>query len=389
VARVVLEDSAKLQQEDADYLNRRTRQGNDPKVEPLYSPADVPNVTKLWKRVPYKTRTDLGRGVSFTFFDAGHILGSAYVLLEWAEGSRNRSLLFTGDVGRYGSPIIDDPFTLPQPVEHVITESTYGTRDHGPIGEIEPQLLDAIRYCIDRKSRLLAPSFALGRTQSVLWYVQKFVHDGLIPAIPTFVDSPMGVQMTHVHEEFPENYDAETRAMIGKNGLWDMPNLTLATTVEESKRINKTPGPAIIVASSPSCEFGRILHHLRQSIENPDDIVVFVGWVPPGTLGRRLQDGVKRLRILDVWYDVKLQVRTIHGLSAHAGGDELLRFLGPTIRPQTTAYIVHGEADQAEGFARRLLGAGMGRTVVPAMESAVVDGEAPAVAAGVPSEEGE
>ena len=356
VARIVMMDSAKIQEEDADYLNQRARGPNDAKVQPLYTSSDAAAVVKLWNRTPYGQKTDLGKGVSFTFFDAGHILGSAYVVLEWTEDGAAKRMLFTADVGRYNAPIIRDPQDIPGVFDYVITESTYGNKQHGPMDQVGPQLLDAVKTCIANKSRLLVPSFAVGRTQTILWYMQRFIQARQIPPIPLFVDSPMGVQVSEVHSKFRENYDAETAAAIGTQDLFASSHVTFASSTQDSKNINAQQGPCVIIASSPTCEFGRILHHLAHSIENPKDMVIFVGWIPYGTLGRKLQDGAKRARIFDRFYDVKIQTRTIHGLSAHADGDELLRFLGPTLKKETTAYVVHGEEDQAEAFARRLAG---------------------------------
>lgn len=377
VARIVLYDAAKIQEEDADYLNRRELRPGDEPVQPLYRQPDVSAVLRQFRHVPYERKTDLGRGVSFTFYDAGHILGSAYVILEWTEAGRERTLLFTADVGRYNTPILRDPRPLRGQVEQVITESTYGNTNHAPIEQVGPQLLDCIKYGIERKSRVLIPSFAVGRTQTVLWYVQRFIQEKQIPAIPIFVDSPMGVEASKAHAEFPDYFDEQTRAAIGEADLFASSRVTFASSSQQSRDINAQSGACVIIASSPTCEFGRILHHLKQSVERPNDMVVFVGWTPPETLGRRLQDGQKRVRIYDRFYDVRCQVRTIHGLSAHADGSELLRFLEPTLKSETTAYVVHGEVPQAEGFASRLLQAGMGRALVPAMETSVVSGEAP------------
>jgi metallo-beta-lactamase family protein len=288
--------------------------------------------------------------------------------------------LFTADIGRYESPIIRNPEPPPAPVDLVITESTYGNTQHAPMAEVEPQLLDAVRHCVEHKSRLIVPSFAVGRTQVILWYMQKFVSEGKIPSIPIFVDSPMGVEASKVHSVFRDNYDEQTKALIGTKDLFGLARVTFAASREQSKGINSQQGACVIIASSPTCEFGRVLHHVKQSIERPDDLIVFVGWTPPNTLGRRLQNGERRVRIYDRWYDLKCQVRTIHGLSAHADGDELLRFLGPTIRKETTAYVVHGEVPQAEGLAARLLNAGMGSVHVPAMETSVVAFSAPETA---------
>jgi metallo-beta-lactamase family protein len=219
---------------------------------------------------------------------------------------------------------------------------------------------------------MLVPAFAVGRTQTILWYIQRFIQDGKIPPIQVFIDSPMGVEVTRVHAEFRDNYDEQTLKAIGTNDLFASSRVTLASSSQESRNINSFSGPAVIIASSPTCEFGRILHHLKVSVERPNDLIVFCGWVPPNTLGRRLQDGQKRVRIFDRFYDLRAQVRTIHGLSAHADGNELLKFLQPTLVKQATAYVVHGEEDQAEGFARRLLQAGIGRAEVPAMESSII-----------------
>jgi metallo-beta-lactamase family protein len=177
----------------------------------------------------------------------------------------------------------------------------------------------------------------------------------------------MGVEISHIHSDFRENYDDETSQTIGKADLFGTSRVTFASSVKDSQKINSDSGPCVIVASSPTCEFGRILHHLSYSIERPNDMVLFVGWTPPRTLGRRLQDGEKRVRIFDRWYEVKCQVKTIHGLSAHADSDELLRFLKPALTPSTDLYIVHGEPDQAEQLASRLLTQGAGTTIVPAM----------------------
>jgi len=378
VARIVLNDAAKIQQEDVDHLNRQARAPGEATPAPLYGPADIPAVLKLFNRVPYQQKTDLGRGVSFTFFDAGHILGSAYVIMEWSETGTARNLLFTADVGRYDAPILRDPFPPPHPVDQLITESTYGNSTHGPIAQVGPQLLDAAKFIIQRRSRMIVPSFAIGRTQTILWYLETFLHEGSIPQVPIFVDSPMGVEASKIYSQFRESYDEQTRSLIGKNDLFGLARVTFAASTQDSKRINTLAGPCVIIASSPTCEFGRVLHHLERSVVNPDDLVVFCGYIPPNTLGRRIQDGQKRVRIYDRWYDLKCQVRTIRGLSAHGDADELMRFLKPALSPQTQAYVVHGEVPQAEAFARRLLRAGVSRVTVPAMETSVDAYTAPA-----------
>jgi metallo-beta-lactamase family protein len=241
------------------------------------------------------------------------------------------------------------------------------------MADIEPQFLDAVKTVAARRGRLLVPAFAVGRTQVVLHAMQKFIHARQIPEIPIYIDSPMGVEVSHVHARFRENYDEQTNALIGKTDLFGLSRVKFAVSSQQSREINADRGPCVIIASSPTCEFGRILHHLKHSVESERDMIVFTGWIPPGTLGRRLQSGERRVRIYDRWYDVRCEVRTIHGLSAHADANELLRFLKPTLVDRTTAYLVHGEADQSEGLARRLLEAGIGNVVIPALETSVID----------------
>lgn len=385
VARIVLNDAAKIQQEDIEMLNRREQGPGDRPLEALYGPDDIPAVLRLFKMAPYASKTSLGNDVWFTFFDAGHILGSAYVLLEWSESNQPHNLLFTGDVGRYGTPILRDPAPPPFAVEQLITESTYGNASHGPMDQVAPQFLDAVKYVIERRGRLIIPSFALGRTQTVLWYVSQFIRNRQIPCIPVFVDSPMGVEASTAYRRFTESYDEQTRTIAAGHDIFDVCGVTFASSRQESMRINGESGPMVIIASSPTCEFGRVLHHLKRSVENPDDLIVFCGYIPPNTLGRRIQDGQKRLRIYDRWYDLRCQVRTIHGLSAHADADELLRFLTPALGPRTHAYVVHGEVPQAEAFARTLLRAGVLRATVPAMETSLdAYSAAPQAAPGQP-----
>ena len=374
VARVVLQDAAEIQEEDVNYLNRRQRAPQDPPVQPLYVSTDIPVVLRQMRRTRYGQKVELGPGVWFTFYDAGHILGSAYVVLEWKENNAGplRTLLFTADVGRYDTPIIRDPQDLPHAVDFVITESTYGAKHHAPMSEVGPQLLKAVQDCIQRRSRLIVPAFAVGRTQTILWYMQRFIQNGDIPQIPVHVDSPMGVEISRIHAEYPESYDEETKAAIGHKDLFGTSRVNFARSSQDSRKINGDSGPCVIIASSPTCEFGRVLHHLKLSIERKNDIVVFVGWTPPNTLGRRLQGRQERVRIYDRWYNVACDIRTLHGLSAHADCEELIRFLRPTIGPQTQFHVVHGEEDQSEVFAMRLLSEGASRVNVPAMESAAL-----------------
>ncbi len=370
VARIVMTDSGEIQQEDAEYMNRRQRKPGDPEFKPLYTVSDVLKTTRHFTPMRYGKSVEIA-GAKVTLFDAGHILGSAYVAVEWIESGKPRSLLFTGDIGRCNTPIIKDPAAIPGVFDYVITESTYGGRAHAPIDQIEPQLLEAIQTVVARRGRLIVPSFAVGRTQTILWYMHKFMREGSIKPINVYVDSPMGIEVTDVTEKRRDYFDAETQAMIGTEDLFASKRITFTKSAQQSRQINADRGPCVIIASSPTCEFGRVLHHLKQSIERPSDMLLFVGFTPYNTLGRRVQDGQKRVRIYDRYYDVQCEVRTIHGLSAHADGQELATFLAPTCKDKTTAFIVHGETDQQAMFAKTLSDRGMGRCVVPALETEV------------------
>lgn len=379
VARVVLMDAAQIQREDADYLNRRTRLGMDQPVRPLFTEDDVRKVMRQFHIVRLGEPVRLADGVTVALHEAGHILGSAYVTLQHAKAASVQRLLFTADVGRRGTPILRDPAPLTGAFDAVISESTYGTVKHAPMAEVGPRLLRILREAVRRRGRVILPAFAVGRTQTLLWYVQRFIQSGDLPELPIYVDSPMGSEISALHQRHADAFDEETRQAVcdgDRCDLFGMTRVHFTVTSDESRAINREAGTAVIIASSPTCEFGRVLHHLKRSVENPDDAVVFVGWTPPNTLGRRLQDAATaapapggppaRVRILDRFYDVRCQIHTLHGLSAHADGDELLDWLRPTLTPATTAYVVHGEAERCEGFARRLVEAGVGRAVAPA-----------------------
>jgi metallo-beta-lactamase family protein len=375
VARVVMTDSAEIQVEDADYINRRVRQPGEEPIKPLYTPSDASQVVKQFKHTKLMQRTELFDGVGFTLFDAGHILGSTYIVVDWKQDGKARNLLFTADIGRFNTPIINDPYTPPMQVDTIITESTYGGRLHGPMVDVEPEFEKLLKQVIETRSRLIIPSFAVGRTQTMLWYVEKLISEKKIPPIRLYVDSPMGVDLTQIYTRCKDYWDDQTRDLIEKKDLFGMKNVTLASSAQQSKEINADKGPCVIIASSPTCEFGRILHHLKASLEQKNDILLFVGWTPPGTLGRKLQEGATRVKVYDRFYNVRCQVKTLPGMSAHGDSDEMLRFLKPAIKPGTRAFVVHGEAEQ---FAARLIHeTDIASATVPAPETSVIEDAAP------------
>jgi metallo-beta-lactamase family protein len=371
VTRVVLEDSAHIQEEDATYLKRRGSSA----VKPLYTSRDVAAVLGRMVAVKYGEGVEITPGLTATIYDAGHVLGSGYVILEYEEERCRKTLLFTGDIGRPGSAILRDAHEVPFAVDHVITESTYGTVKHAPIGAVGPGMVEAVKAVTGAGGRVIFPAFAVGRTQTLLYYLIGAMRRKELGRVQIFVDSPMGVEMSRVTEAHRDLFDAEALKAAGGGKLFDEEFVRLCVTREESMAINEHRGGCVIIASSPTCEFGRVLHHLKRSVENPKDMVLFNGYTPGNTLGRKLQDGARQVRILDRMYERRCQVRTTHGLSAHADGDELLRFLAPTIRPETTATVVHGETERVDGFAARLIQAGMTTAVAPAMGTHVIFGQ--------------
>ncbi len=394
VARIVLTDSAEIQMEDANYINRRVKRADEPPVKPLYTTVDANQVNRLYKHVELAQRVALfpnesgeANTIGFTLFEAGHILGSSYVVLDWKEDGRARTLLFTADIGRYNTPIIRDPVPPPHPVDVLITESTYGGRVHGPMVDVEPHFEALLKQITESRSRLLIPSFAVGRTQTMLWYVEKLISAGKVPPMKIYIDSPMGVDLTRIYTSCRNAWDDETRDLIAHKDVFGMKHVVLSSTAEQSKAINADRGPCVIIASSPTLEFGRILHHVKQSIERRDDVLLFVGWTPPGTLGRRLQDGEKRVRIYDRFYDVRCQTKTLPGMSAHGDSQELLRFVKPAISEKTQAFVVHGEPEQSESFAALLKReTPVCDVTVPALETSVIEDAPPVTTAFVRSD---
>ena len=364
---IMLMDSAHLQEMDVEYVNKkRLRLGKHP-FEPLYRQEDIPRVMERFDQLPYETPAEVVPGVTVTFHDAGHILGSAITTLDINENGTRRRLLFTGDLGRWGMPILRDP-VVAHDVDLLITESTYGDRLHPSSEDVKTQLSDLCRKVTRRKSKLLIPAFSVGRTQEMLYLFHEMWKQGRLCDMPVYVDSPLSSRATKVYDDHPECYDKEMLAMIRRHeDPFTMERVTYTASVEESKQINDTPGPMIILSASGMCEGGRILHHLKNTIEDPDNIIVFVGYQAENTLGRRIVKNEKPIRIFGEEYELRAEVRSIQALSAHADRTELLRYFGEMGGKVGQAFVVHGEPDQAEPFADALRETGMEHVLVPEM----------------------
>jgi metallo-beta-lactamase family protein len=358
--RLMLMDSAKIQAQDTEYLRRK---GHD--VEPLYDEDDVERTLRLVRGVPYRQQFEVLPGLRVEFLEAGHILGAAIVVLDCEHDRQRRRVVFTGDHGRKNLPILRDPDPIPA-CDALITESTYGDRLHEDRFDMEAELLRILLEEQRDGGRVLIPAFAVGRTQTVVMFLGRMMQSGQLPRMPVHVDSPMSREATRIMASHKELYDSETRAMLlrGEQPFY-FEGVHYVADVEESKALNSARN-AIIVSASGMCESGRILHHLKHSIGRKEDCLLLVGYQAQGTLGRRLLDGEKRVRILGVEHDVKCRIRFMPGFSAHADYRELLGFETHLAKTCKQVFVVHGEPPQAESYASKLRDAGFARVEVPA-----------------------
>ncbi len=355
---VMLQDAAMIQQADADYVNRRIRREHpdvEP-VEPLYTLEDVMRTLEQVVAVPYHRRVPIAEGVELTFHDAGHVLGSALVALDLDEEGAQRRLLFTGDLGRREMPILRDP-EVPSGVEVLLTESTYGDREHEPIERMDEELGEVVRRVVGRGGKVVVPTFALERAQEVVFALKRLRASGAIPPVPVYVDSPLTVRVTDVFRLHPDAMDAEARRWFREGASpFDFDGLRYVQDVEESKALSASREPAVVLSASGMCEFGRVLHHLRSIVDDSRHAVVIVGWQAPHTLGRRLVEGRSRVKIFGVEHERRCEVVVLGGFSAHAGRSELLRFAeGVRERgPLRHVVLVHGEPPAQRALAEAL-----------------------------------
>ena len=362
----MLRDSAFLQARDVEYVNKtRLKQGKRP-FEVLYGIPDVDATMRLFRTFGYGETREIVPGLKATFHDAGHILGSATVALDYLKWGKPRRLLFTGDLGQSGRK----PFLRPpEPVEGVdalIIESTYGDRDHPADENIAGRLKDYVGFIVQHRSKLVVPAFSVGRTQQLLRFLDRLFASGKVPPVPVYVDSPLSAKATEIHKAHPECFSDRVRDLLAKgDDPFDFPGLHFIGSVEESMSLNNRPGPMVILSASGMCEGGRILHHLKNSITNPLNLVLFTGFQAEGTLGRRIVDGAEEVKIYGEMVPLRATVFTINGLSAHADRSGLIAYakaLGPSVR---RAFCVHGEEKYCEANRENLLALGIKRVDIP------------------------
>jgi metallo-beta-lactamase family protein len=355
---VMLADAALIQEADARYINKAIdRDGIDmERVEPLYAEVDALRVLKQMVSLPYHRRVLVAPGVHVTFLDAGHVLGSAITILDVDEDGETKRVVFTGDLGRRNVPILRDP-EVPGGAHVLITESTYGDRLHEPIQAMEDKLAAVLQRTFQRGGKVVIPSFALERAQEVIYALKRLQGQGRMPRMPVYVDSPLTIKVTDIFKLHPECYDAEARAMLeGKDPPFEFEGLQYVSEVEDSKAIDASSEPSVIIAASGMCEAGRVLHHLRATVECPDNAIVIVGFQAQHTLGRRIVERRPRIKVFGVERDLRAEVAVLDGFSAHADRRDLVDF-AEAVRERGAlrhVILVHGEPAAQRALAQDL-----------------------------------
>lgn len=348
LASLMIRDSGRIQESDAEFVNKKRAQRGEEPIEPLYTEQDAEEVAGMFKGVDYVEVFEPIPGVVARFYEAGHILGSAGVSLEIEEKGKKIHLWFSGDIGRYKLPLLRDP-VLPEAADYMIMESTYGDKSHSNPEIAYTEFRDVVKRTVERGGKVIVPAFAVGRTQELVFNLNQMMEDGDVPKTPVFVDSPLAVNATQVFKNHLECFDEETRQFVleARHPALDFKMLTYVKSVEESKALNENKEPMVIISASGMAETGRILHHLKNNIENPKNTVCIVSWQAPYTLGRRLADREKQVKIFGEIYDRKAEVATIGGLSGHAGQDLLVKYAMGVKDSVKQIFLVHGEEKQA------------------------------------------
>jgi metallo-beta-lactamase family protein len=373
LCKIMLADSAHIQEMDARFLNKRRLSKGKRALEPLYTIDKVNTCLEAFRPIDLNEWTELNEEIAFRWIENGHILGSSAIELLLKRQGKDLRLVFSGDVGRYQHSILKPPAAFPPP-DYMICESTYGDENH-PEAEVSIEKLRQVveRTCLQRKGKIIIPAFSLGRTQELVLALNKLVEDGLLPAIPTFVDSPLSASATAVVRKYPSWYNDELKNYrLEDPDPFGFESLTYIREKADSMKLNSLKGPAIIIAASGMAEAGRVKHHLRNHIENPDNAVLLVGYAEPGSLAGRLLAGQKEVSIFGEMHQVRAEVVVFKEYSAHAGQNELLRYLSSCDRSRLKKlFLVHGEQQAQQTFKEVLLRDGYSRIEIPEMGETV------------------
>ncbi len=366
LARIMLLDSAKIQEQDAAYLNKKRSQRGEAPIVPIFTRADAEAAIRALAGRSYNYRFEIPHvRMQVEFLDAGHILGSAITILEIQESDRTIRLGYTGDLGVKDKLILRDPQPAP-PLDYLIIEGTYGDRVHNSRGDSEAQLARIIQATAARGGKTVIPAFALDRTQEVVYSIHRSILNGALEPLPVFVDSPLAMDATEIYRMHPEVFDQDTEEFMEKHeDPFGFRQLTYTRDVEASKAINTLPGPAVTISSNGMVEAGRVLHHVKNNIEDDRSTVIFVGYQAQNTLGRRLVDGANRVRILGDEYKVRAEIERVDGFSGHADRNGLLSWVKPIAGGLKGAFVVHAEDKAAEALVAGLRDLGIENTVAP------------------------
>ena len=353
LSNAMLRDSAYIQEKDAEFLNKKLKKKKKPPVNPLYTMADAEAALGLFVGVGYHKVFSLSQEVKVELFDAGHVLGSALALIEITEGAvRPTRLGYIVDLGRAQLPFLKDPEFIPD-LDYMIIESTYGNRLHDDFSQIQEELAEVVNRTVKRKGKIIIPAFALERTQEIVWSLHELWTKQAIPQVPIYDDSPLAINITEIFRLHPECFESKTKNMLlmGRDPF-GFENIRYARSKEESQSLNDLKKPAIIISASGMCENGRILHHLRHNIESPKNTILVVGYMAQDTLGRKIVEKEKKVKIFGEDYKLKAEVVVMNAFSGHADRNDLLKYVSKTKESLKKVFVVHGDPDQSEALAQ-------------------------------------
>lgn len=366
---ILLEDSAVIQRDDTRFINKKRAKQGLPPYEPLYDLEDAAKALDYFVPVAYDTWTDIAEGVQLMFTDAGHIIGSAAVHLRITEEGKTEQITFSGDVGRYNDAILRSPAVFPQ-ADYIILESTYGNKLHDEVHGIADTLYDWVeKTCIQKKGKLIIPAFSVGRTQEILYALNQLDLEKRLPKVPYYVDSPLSREATELLKEYPQYFNKRIKKVMETDeDPFDFPGLKFIKTVDESKYLNDLPQPCVIISASGMADAGRVKHHILNNISQEKNTILLVGYCEPHSLGGRLANGAKQVKIFGDMYDVVAEVGQMRSMSAHGDYEDLSQFLACQDPTQVkTLFLVHGEYDVQQDFAKRLMRKGFKEVQIPEM----------------------
>ena len=368
---LMVRDSGHIQEKQAESTSYHNAKRGEPPVEPLYTEEDAEKVKPLLRSCNYDEPFEAAKGAVATFYDAGHILGSASISLKMEEKGQKRHLWFSGDIGRRDMPILRDP-VLPQEADILLMESTYGDKPHNDPEQAYVEMREIILRTLKRNGKVIIPSFAVGRAQELIYNLHRMSEDGDLPHVPIYVDSPLAVNASKIFREHPECYDAEMKKLVqtGHPAL-DFKLLRYVETLNESKALNLRTDPMIIISASGMAETGRVVYHIRWAIENKLNTIMIVSWQSPETMGRKLADREKTIKIFGDTYHVRAEIATVGGLSAHAGQDLLVEYAAGVKQSVKSIFLLHGEDKGALPLMEKLKENGVKHVHYPAMHSSV------------------